>query len=209
VAVPFFGFINFGILYSLALVPLGVTGASNAANMLAGLNGLEAGMGLINVLTIFIVAAVLGEPAVMVLMLAMAGALVAFLRFNWFPAKVFPGDSLTLMTGASIAAAVVIGNMEKVGIMLFALYFVELLLKARTKFQGESFGKIQPDGGLHAPEKIASLTHVVMRLGKGKWNEKQVVLVLLAAQVAVALFALSIFWINLHLVPVTHIRGVI
>ncbi|MBU4450760.1 MAG: hypothetical protein KKE35_05650, partial [Actinobacteria bacterium] len=43
--IPFGGLIDFGIFYSLALVPLGITGAANAVNMLAGFNGLEVGMG--------------------------------------------------------------------------------------------------------------------------------------------------------------------
>ncbi|MEK6902735.1 MAG: glycosyl transferase family 4, partial [archaeon] len=52
IQVPVFGFINFGIVYSLILVPIAVTGASNASNMLAGLNGLEGGMGLLNALAV-------------------------------------------------------------------------------------------------------------------------------------------------------------
>ena len=45
--IPLVGTVSFGVIYSLILVPIGVTGASNAANMLAGLNGLEAGLGAI------------------------------------------------------------------------------------------------------------------------------------------------------------------
>ena len=194
IQVPVFGFINFGIVYSLILVPIAVTGASNASNMLAGLNGLEGGMGLLNALAVLIVALVLGEVSVVILMMGIIGALVAFLFFNWTPAKIFPGDSLTLMMGASIAAACIIGNMEKVGLMLFGLYFVELILKARTKMQAECFGKIQPDGTLKAPETIGSLTHVVMRMGK--FTEKQVVLIILGMQVVVVLFTLFVFWYN-------------
>ncbi len=194
VDVPLLGFINFGIFYSLILVPLAVTGASNATNMLAGLNGLEGGMALINSTVILIVAIILGEVEVAILMLGLIGAILAFLKFNWFPAKIFPGDSFTLMNGASIAAVVIIGNMEKVGLMLFGLYFIELLLKARTKFQGQSFGIVQEDGTLKAPEKTASLTHVIMR--HSKLTEKQVVMVILAIQVAIALFTLFIFWEN-------------
>lgn len=201
IAVPFFGFVNFGILYSLVLVPLAVTGASNASNMLAGLNGLEAGIGLINALALLAVAVVLGRTEVIILMACLSGALLAFLRFNWFPAKIFPGDSLTLMMGAGIAAGVIIGNMEKIGLMLFALYFIELILKASTRFQGESFGQVQPDGTLHAPSKLASLTHVMMLLGKNKWDEKKVVLSLLVLQLGVALFTLLIFWINYSYFP--------
>jgi len=40
---PIFGHIEVGLFYPLLLVPLGVTGAANAVNMLAGFNGLEAG----------------------------------------------------------------------------------------------------------------------------------------------------------------------
>ena len=46
-AVPFLGRADFGLLYPLLLIPLGVMGASNMVNLLAGMNGLEAGMGLI------------------------------------------------------------------------------------------------------------------------------------------------------------------
>jgi len=39
--IPFIGRVDFGPFYALVLVPLGVTGAANAVNMLAGFNGLE------------------------------------------------------------------------------------------------------------------------------------------------------------------------
>ena len=206
IQVPFLGFVNFGIIYSLVLVPVAITGASNASNMLAGLNGLEAGMGLLNALALLIVALVVGSTSVAILMTGMIGALFAFLFFNWTPAKVFPGDSLTLMMGAGIAAASIIGNMEKVGFMLFALHFIELILKERTKMQAQGFGIIQPDGTLKAPEKIGSLTHVVMRMGK--FTERQVVLIILGAQLAVVIFALFVFWHN-HTLGFTISKGVL
>ncbi len=194
IQVPILGFMNFGMIYSLLLVPVAVTGAANASNMLAGLNGLEAGMGLLNAFALLIVAIVLGSTGVAILMIGMIGALIGFLVFNWVPAKVFPGDSLTLMMGAGIAAASIIGNMEKVGLMLFGLYFIELFLKARTKMQAQGFGIIQSDGTLQAPEKIGSITHVVMRMGR--FNEKQVVLIILGMQTMVVLVTLFVFWLN-------------
>ncbi len=194
VDVPFLGFMNFGIIYALVLVPIAVTGASNAANMLAGLNGLEGGLGLLNALTVLVVALVLGKIEVAILMVGLIGAILAFLYYNWSPAKIFPGDSFTLMMGAAIASACVIGNMEKIGIGIFALYFVELLLKGRTQMQAQSFGNIQPDGTLKAPEKIGSLTHIVMRMGK--FTEKQVVLIILGMQLVIIAITLFLFWTN-------------
>ena len=206
VDVPLLGFINFGVFYSLLIVPLAITGASNATNMLAGLNGLEAGLGIISALTLLIVGVILGDIEVVILTLGMVGALIAFLLFNKYPAKIFPGDSLTLMMGAGIASASIIGNIEKVGLMLFGLYFVELLLKGRTKMQAESFGRIQEDGTLKAPEKIGSLTHVIMRLGK--FNEKQVVYIIWGLQILVALVTFLVFWHNFENVELfSKLRG--
>ena len=189
--IPFLGLVPLGILYSLVIVPIGITGASNASNMLAGFNGLEAGMGFINALTVLFIAAILGQTEAVILMAALAGALMAFFWWNKFPAKIFPGDSLTLMTGAGIAAAVIIGNMEKVGVMLFALYFVEFAFKAKYRFQTESFGLAQQDGTLQPNPQGGSLTHWVMR--RGKFTEPQVTAVILGMQALVALIVFALF----------------
>src|SRR3989338_3652053 len=44
---PFIGEVNFGLIYPLILIPLIFIGSSNMVNILAGFNGLEAGLGLI------------------------------------------------------------------------------------------------------------------------------------------------------------------
>ena len=45
-AIPIIGRVHFGILYPLLLIPIGMVGASNVVNLLAGFNGLETGMGI-------------------------------------------------------------------------------------------------------------------------------------------------------------------
>ncbi len=49
----------------------------------------------------------------------MVGALLAFLWFNWYPAKVFPGDTLTYSVGALVACIAILGDMEKIAVILF------------------------------------------------------------------------------------------
>ncbi|HIH09598.1 MAG TPA: glycosyl transferase family 4, partial [Candidatus Diapherotrites archaeon] len=134
VILPFLGAASLGVLYSLIIVPLGITGSSNAFNMLAGFNGLEAGLGIILIGTLSLIAFLTGRTEALILGAAILGALIAFLRYNWFPAKVFGGDSLTLMIGASVATISIVGNMEKVGISLIALHWAELAFKAKHKF---------------------------------------------------------------------------
>ncbi|RLG69392.1 MAG: hypothetical protein DRO07_02410 [Candidatus Iainarchaeum archaeon] len=191
VFLPVFGSISFGIIYSLILVPIGITGASNATNMLAGLNGLEAGLISLILATLTAASFITNEMEAFIVALALLGAFIAFLRFNWYPARIFGGDTLTLMGGAGIASIVIIGDMEKLGVFLMLLYFIELLLKARTRFKAESFGIPQKDGTLKAPKQIGSLTHVVMRLGR--FTEKQVVSILLAMQAIVCVIGFSMF----------------
>jgi UDP-N-acetylglucosamine--dolichyl-phosphate N-acetylglucosaminephosphotransferase len=191
--VPFIGLVDFGILYSILLVPIGITGAANAVNMLGGLNGLEAGLGAIITLTLGIIALIYGKPEAAILCFLMLAALIAFLWFNWYPAKIFGGDSLTLMIGATIGAASIIGDLEKIGILLMIIYFIELLIKAKHRFKSECFGIPQENGVLMANPKGGSLTHFIMK--HGKFNEKQVVLILLAAQaiVSISVMLASVF----------------
>jgi UDP-N-acetylglucosamine--dolichyl-phosphate N-acetylglucosaminephosphotransferase len=193
--IPFLGEVNLGILYSLLLVPLGITGASNAFNMLAGFNGLEAGQGIIILGSLTLLAAYTGQMEAVVIGVGMIAALIAFLKYNWFPARVFGGDSLTLMTGAAVAVISIIGNMEKIGVMFLALYFVEVVLKARHRFQSECFGVPRRDGTLKPLTKDGSITQLIM--ARGRFTEKQVVMIILAAQALICLAVIAISFFGL------------
>jgi UDP-N-acetylglucosamine--dolichyl-phosphate N-acetylglucosaminephosphotransferase len=192
-AFPIIGMVELGQLYPLLVIPLGMTGASNAVNMLAGLNGLETGLGIIMhgtfvISSLFILGVHPQATNALFISASMLGALLGFLRYNWYPAKVFMGDVGTLQIGAALAAASIVGNMEKLGIILIAPYFIELYLKARTGFKGESFGKLQKDGTLKAPKTLCSLTHIPMKFSRLK--EPQIVGTLLAWETIFALIGL-------------------
>jgi len=179
VSLPLIGDVNLGILYPLLLVPIGIVGASNGFNMLAGYNGLEAGMGIIILAAIGIVAYSTGSSYVALMAMIAVAALLAFLIFNWYPAKVFPGNGFTYMVGAIIACMAVLANMEKLALVAFVPYYLDFLLKARSRMKAEEFGKVQPDGSLKKPyEKYYGLTHllidVISRL-KGKAFERDIV----------------------------------
>ncbi len=180
---PIIGSINFGSWYPLGLVPLAVGGASNAFNMLAGLNGLEAGMGLIISLAIFIAAYMRGSYDAIIISISLFASCLAFLYYNRYPAKIFPGDVGTYTIGATIASAIILGNLEFFGLFLFAPYFFEFAIKATTGFKGQSFG-ILKNGKLTWPGKPESITHIIMKLGP--MTEKEVVKKILTIEVVVA-----------------------
>ncbi len=188
--IPTLGTINFGTLYPLAIVPLGVGGASNAFNMLAGLNGLEAGMGMVISLAVFTAAYLHGSFEAMIISISLLGACVAFLFYNRFPAKIFPGDVGTYTIGATIASAVIVGNLEFFGLVLFTPYFIEFIMKARTGFRGQNYGEYR-NGKLLPPKKAESLTHLIMKLRP--MSEKEVVYHMLVIEAIVAIIALMYF----------------
>lgn len=65
---------------------------TNALNLVDGLDGLCAGMGLMSTLTLFAGALLLGEPTLAYATFPLVGALLGFLCFNFNPATVFLGD---------------------------------------------------------------------------------------------------------------------
>lgn len=189
-AIPFLGIVDFGLLYPLLLVPLALVCVSNATNMLAGLNGLEAGMGAVALVGMGIFALTKGSVDAAGLALVGAASLFAFLRFNWYPARVLPGDSLTYMIGALIASVAIIGNMEKFAIIAFVPWIAEAFLKAKGMFRGTSLARLERGNYLKPKNgKIESLTHVIMSLGNLKENQLVLSFVLLEAFfVALAFF---------------------
>jgi len=194
---PFIGVVNFGNLYPLVIIPIGFVGASNMVNMLGGFNGLEAGMGVVYTLSLGLYAllyslktGVTGGIQAAVLLLTTCVALFAFLRYNWYPAKILAGDSLTYLLGSLAAAGVIIGDMQRAGLIVMFPFIIEFVLKARSRFKASCIGKLRDDGKLDSPcgKKIYSWTHVLMNLGK--LNEKEVTIALIFIQV---LFASLLF----------------
>jgi len=188
-SIPLVGIVDFGIWFPLILIPLAIVGASNATNMLAGMNGLEAGLGVVILSSLGIYSYFLGAITAAVIAFTLVAALLAFLKFNWYPAKIMPGDSSTYLIGSAVATVAIIGNIEKFAILAFLPWFIEFILKARSGMKAENFGSIQKDGTLRAPsKKNYSLTHVVMHLGKFK--ESQIVSILILAEAVLCAFLL-------------------
>jgi len=190
VTLPFLGRVELGLLYPLVLVPLAVLCCSNATNFLAGFNGLEAGMGAVLHLSLGAYAYVTGHHNAAMLAFCFAGSLLAFLRYNWYPARVFPGD-LNYTIGAVVACVTVVGNMEKFAVLCFTPYIAEALLKAWSRFEAESYGVLQPDGTVKPRDgKVRGLTHLVM--SRGDFNESQVTLILVGLEAVVCIVSFMV-----------------
>lgn len=166
---------DFGV-FMVLIAPFGVTCAANAANMLEGFNGLGTGLGIIMTVTLIIISVLFGTDESLLLLFPLLGALIAFLYFNRFPAKIFPGDTLTLFMGATIACAAIVGDMKTIVAILFIPLIIEFFLKLKGHFHGENYGIPDKDGFLTYEDKIESLPHILMKGRKIK--EQKLVLFL-------------------------------
>jgi len=142
--IPFIGVVHFGPFYALLIVPLMMTFIVDSSNMYGGMNGLEAGLSSINssaiILYVLISPYVNGHMVTSaqtdagMVAAALFGASIAFLYFNRFPARVLPGDVGRLPLGAAMAAALILGNMDKLAIIMYMPFLINFLLYILYRF---------------------------------------------------------------------------
>jgi UDP-GlcNAc:undecaprenyl-phosphate GlcNAc-1-phosphate transferase len=90
--------------WGLPLTLVWLVAISNAFNLIDGLDGLAAGVGLFAGISLFLLAALASNVFVAAIAAAIAGALLGFLPHNFHPARIYLGDSGSLTTGLALAA---------------------------------------------------------------------------------------------------------
>lgn len=108
---------DLGLFYAVFMIFM-YAAESNAVNFTDGMDGLCAGVSFISLIPFLIFAFIAKENYVVLIIASVLGGLLGYLFFNFFPAKVFMGDSGSLALGALFASIAVVLNKE------FALLFV-------------------------------------------------------------------------------------
>jgi UDP-N-acetylglucosamine--dolichyl-phosphate N-acetylglucosaminephosphotransferase len=129
-----FGPADFGWLFWL-LVPFAFAFAMNGVNIYAGFNGLEAGLGTVTTLSLGVCALLYGSIESAVALFALSGGLMAFLRWNWFPARLFMGGTGTFLIGAVLASSIIAGTIKVVGVIALTPYIINFILRALDRFR--------------------------------------------------------------------------
>ena len=95
----------------------------NMVNFLDGLDGLAAGVCAISGATFCVIALSLGRPEPAILAAIVLGACIGFLRHNFYPARIFMGDSGALLLGFTLGALAVQGLLKTAAVatLLFPL----------------------------------------------------------------------------------------
>ncbi|MBL7959763.1 undecaprenyl/decaprenyl-phosphate alpha-N-acetylglucosaminyl 1-phosphate transferase [bacterium] len=122
---PFGGAIELGAL-NYPLTVLWVIGVINAINLVDGLDGLASGVSLIVAMTIFLIGLYLDKSYVALLSFGLTGSILGFLRHNFYPAKIFMGDSGSMFIGLVLAALGLISSQKSAVSFAILVPFIAL-----------------------------------------------------------------------------------
>lgn len=167
VVIPFIGteyHLSWGLFFVFTLCV--VLGATNGVNFTDGLDGLAAGTTVFAGLGFGLIAIAMGKMGLAVFMAAVVGGCIAFLFFNFHPAKVFMGDTGSLALGGALAAVAIITRTELFLPLIGGVYVLEVLSVIIQVISFKTTGK--------RVFKMSPLHHHFELSG---WSEKKVVTV--------------------------------
>ena len=173
----------------LPLTVLWVVAITNAFNLIDGLDGLAAGSALFSTMVFFVVSLVNQSWLGSLMSVALAGAILGFLRFNFNPATIFLGDSGSLFIGFMLSALALAGAQKAptfvavaIPVVSFGLPILETLLSImRRLISGR-------------PIFTADREHIHHKLLQMGFSHRQVVIVLYAVSGIFAMLSLFLLW---------------
>ena len=164
----FYGDIDFSDIFRIFVIPLYVMVVANLVNMHSGYNGLQSGLSLILLTTIFIASLIDNTLALISPFGAFLGSIFVFWIYNKYPSRVFEGNIGSLLFGSLIGCLIVVQEYWWFGFFIllphtfnFILWIVWLVLmkinpEDYLKEDGEhqKFGNIRPDGSIKVPNRL-------------------------------------------------------
>ncbi|MEI5907589.1 MraY family glycosyltransferase [Bacillus spongiae] len=180
---PFGGVLEFGVL-SIPITVLWIIGITNAINFIDGLDGLSAGVSLIGIMTIGFMSLLMGDMFVLSISVILCGSILGFLPYNFYPAKIFMGDTGALFLGFMIAVVSLLG-FKNVTVISLIIPVIILGVPISDTLFAIIRRKVnrQP---ISAPDR-SHLHHCLLNLG---YTHKQTVIVIYAISTLFGLIAI-------------------
>lgn len=184
---------------ALPLTVFWIVLVTNAFNLVDGLDGLAGGLVVIAASTCAIVLLARGEQSAAMLLVALVGATCGFLAYNFHPARIFLGDSGSLLAGFLLAVTAIVGRQKgattlalTVPLLIFALPLAETAFSVgRRLLTGGAAG-----GPGRSPLRVirrvvtADREHIHHRLMAFGFSHRGTVLVLYGLSLAFSTIAL-------------------
>jgi len=181
---PFGGAVNLGY-WAAPLTLFWFLGCMNALNLIDGLDGLASGVAVFAAATIFLTSMLFQNTAAALLSVAMAGAVLGFLLFNFHPASIFLGDSGSYLLGFLIAAIGLRGTQKSNTVVALLIPVIAMGLPAM-----DTALAILRRWSRALPLSASDRQHIHHRLLDWGLTQRQAVLVLYGACLVLAGFAL-------------------
>ena len=156
--------VDLGWLYPV-LIYFMFTATTNGVNLSDGLDGLATGLGSIAIAPFVIIAIMTKDYVVASYGMAMIGALLGFMLFNYNPASIFMGDVGSLGLGAFLSTLAILTKQEILLVLIGGVFVMEALSVIIQVVSFKTRGK--------RVFKMAPIHHHFEMLG---WSEPQVVL---------------------------------
>ena len=160
---------------AIPLTVLWIVGITNSVNLIDGLDGLAVGVSTISCVTILVVALLVSEPNVALIVAALAGACIGFMPYNLNPARIFMGDTGSLLLGYVLATVSVLGLFKFYAIVTFVVPVLALavplsdtlILHGQSPFHADRghFHHKLMDLGLNQKQAVAILYAISATLG--------------------------------------------
>ncbi len=183
----FFGTLVLRHFLALLLTIFWVLLITNAFNLIDGLDGLAAGSALFSTLVVFVVSLFLGNHLVSFLAVALAGAILGFLPFNFSTASIFLGDSGSLFIGFMLCALGLAGSQKAqtmiavaIPVVTFGLPILDVVLAVVRRFLN---GK---------PLFVGDREHIHHKLLDRGLSQREVVFILYGVTAGFSLLSLAL-----------------
>ena len=170
-----------------------IVGLTNTVNLIDGLDGLAAGVSSIAALTIFLVAMEEGIPTVAMVTIALAGAAVGFLYYNFNPARIFMGDTGSMFLGFMLAGISVVGAVKSAA----TIALIVPILALGLPILDTTFAIVRRARN-HRPIFKPDKGHLHHRLLAHGFSQKQAVLLMYVVSALFGLCALALTAVSIQ-----------
>lgn len=174
--IPFVGVFDLGIFY-IPLAAILIIGFANTVNITDGMDGLAGGMLMITLFGFWFLSASILDTPLSIFIALWIGALMAFLYFNVYPARIFMGDVGALAFGATLAViGLLVGKI--VALVVMGGLFIAVGMSSFLQIMSVKFRKkrIFP---------VAPLHYWLLKIG---WSESKIVQRAWLANIMLVLF---------------------
>ncbi|HAN44554.1 MAG TPA: phospho-N-acetylmuramoyl-pentapeptide-transferase [Ruminococcaceae bacterium] len=158
--IPFLGQLDIGLLY-YPLAVFTIVGFVNAVNLTDGLDGLCSSVTFVYSIAFMIISSILGFMDMNLLSTALAGGCIGFLVWNFYPAKIFMGDTGSMFLGGLVIALAFGTNLPMFILLVGIIYLVEafsvILQVISVKTTGKRIFKMSP---IHHHFEMSGYTEV-------------------------------------------------